>query len=233
LKRKGAGYHHGDLRRALVEATLDLVAEHGTEGFTLRAAARLAGVSDGAPYHHFADKESLLTEVALEGYRALARDLEQAAAGATSEASRGHAMAVAYVAFAAAHPARFRLMFGPASEQRARHPELSLAARRVFGHLRRTLGAPTREPGASERALALCAWALVHGLALLAIDGHLGPAARTQRGLHRLAREALAPLRLAGAGRSPGARPAADGPPPLGRHVRAGRDRGGDASRTR
>jgi AcrR family transcriptional regulator len=66
--KKGAGYHHGNLRRALVEATGKLVDSRGTDGFTLRAAAKLAGVSDGAPYHHFADKDALLAAVAEEGF---------------------------------------------------------------------------------------------------------------------------------------------------------------------
>ena len=232
MKRKGAGYHHGDLRRALVEATLDLVAEHGTDGFTLRAAARLAGVSDGAPYHHFADKESLLAEVALEGYRLLEQDLSEVSRRATTEAAQKHAIAVAYVAFAAANPARFRLMFGPAVEQRTRHPELSNAAQRVFGHLRRALVGASRGGLAAERSAALGSWALVHGLALLSIDGHLGSAARTRRGLHRLAREALAPLAVVNGGGRRGPQ-AGDVTPPSGRRLRAARDRGSELPRGR
>src|SRR5215813_10430287 len=72
-------YHHGDLRRALLDATLRLVEEHGPQGFTLRAAARAAGVSPGAPYHHFADKDALLAAVAEEGFELFGDALRDAA----------------------------------------------------------------------------------------------------------------------------------------------------------
>jgi AcrR family transcriptional regulator len=111
------GQHHGDLRRALVDAALQLVAEGTDPG--LRAVARRAGVSPGAPYHHFADRTALLAEVAREGFVALAE--EQSRAGG-SGGDRLEAMTAAYVRFARAHPTHYRVMLallepGPGQER--------------------------------------------------------------------------------------------------------------------
>src|SRR3970040_306136 len=102
------GYHHGDLRRALLDATLGLVEQHGPQGFTLRAAARAAGVTPGAAYHHFEDKEGLLTAVAEAGFALSRAALEAAAerpAGSARERARN--VGVAYVIFAVKHRTRF------------------------------------------------------------------------------------------------------------------------------
>jgi AcrR family transcriptional regulator len=107
-------YHHGDLRNALVEAALRLIAEHGAQALTLRAAARAAGVSPAAPYRHFADKEALLAAVAEDGFEKLSRRMRAAARGASDAAARLLAIGEAYVAFARAHSAHFHVMFGPA-----------------------------------------------------------------------------------------------------------------------
>jgi AcrR family transcriptional regulator len=192
LKRKGAGYHHGDLRRALVEATIRLVDARGTEGFTLRAAAQLAGVSDGAPYHHFEDKDALLASVAEESFQFL---LDEMAAAA--EKQRGNvrkkslAMGVAYVLFAARHPARFRLMFGPLVHDRRRFPDLAAAAQRTNETIQAAFAEGLTEAGAmrnrsASRPLLLSAWSLVHGLSVLAVEGYLGEESSNIRRLERL-----------------------------------------------
>jgi AcrR family transcriptional regulator len=194
LKRKGADYHHGDLRRALVEATSRLVEENGLEGFTLRAAARLAGVSDGAPYHHFTDREALLAAVAEQGFQALYTEMSESA-----ERERGDprkkslAMGVAYVLFAARHPAQFRLMFGPLVHSRERYPELAAAAARTYQLVRAGLSQlpDTRLDRVAVRSAMLNRWALVHGLSMLAIDGHLRSQAASERSLKRLVWEAV------------------------------------------
>jgi AcrR family transcriptional regulator len=194
LKRKGADYHHGDLRRALVEATSRLVEEYGLEGFTLRAAARLAGVSDGAPYHHFADREALLAAVAEHGFRKLCDEMSESAERERGGPQRkGVAMGVAYVLFAARNPARFRLMFGPLVHSKDRYPELAEAAERAYDLVRTGIGQsayerPYRMPA---RGAVLNRWALVHGLSMLAIDGHLHQHAATERSLKRLVSEAI------------------------------------------
>src|SRR5512138_2569100 len=106
--RRRLVYHHGDLRRALVEAALDLVRMRGPEGFTLREAARRVGVSQTAPYRHFETKEALLAAVAEEGFRALHHRLAEAAASAGPDPlERLRAQGIASFEFYVAEPARF------------------------------------------------------------------------------------------------------------------------------
>ena len=115
-------YHHGDLRRALVDAAVAIVAEQGAEAFTLREAARRLGVNHRAAYRHFADKAALLAAVAEQGFRGLIEATRGEAGAAPGPAERLAAAARAYVAFAAAHPAHFRVMFGPRLNEAAARP---------------------------------------------------------------------------------------------------------------
>src|SRR5258707_1216881 len=105
-------YHHGDLRRALIDAARVLVEREGRQALTLRAAARMAGVSQAAPYRHFPDKNALLAAVAEDGVRALAAWLRGAAARHEGDPlARLQALGVAYVTFAVTSTAHFRVMF--------------------------------------------------------------------------------------------------------------------------
>jgi AcrR family transcriptional regulator len=188
LKRKGADYHHGDLRRALVEATSRLVEQYGQEGFTLRAAARLAGVSDGAPYHHFADRQALLAAVAEHGFRSLCGELRESADRERGDARRKSlAVGVTYVLFAARNPAKFRLMFGPLVHAKNRYPELAAAADETYELVRAGLAPASDDRGArvGGRNMMFGRWAMVHGLSLLAIDGHLAQHTSSERSLKR------------------------------------------------
>src|SRR5579875_3579234 len=106
------GYHHGNLREALVDAALALVAAKGPAGFTIAEAARLAGVSPGAPYRHFRDAEALLAEVALRGFNRLAALLAAAwNDGRPNPMAAFEAMGRAYLGFARAEPAYYAVMF--------------------------------------------------------------------------------------------------------------------------
>lgn len=197
LKRKGADYHHGDLRRSLVEATVRLVAEHGVDGFTLRAAAKLAGVSDGAPYHHFADKEALLAAVAEESFVLLCDEMNAAAAMQSGDlGAKSRAMCVAYVLFAARNPARFRIMWSPSGRGRSRHRGLARAVKRADALLRqcldRSLGADGKR-GVPEQSITV-ARAVLHGLSVLVIDGHLKTISASERVLKRVASDAIRQL---------------------------------------
>jgi AcrR family transcriptional regulator len=236
-------YHHGDLRRALVEAAARLAAERGLRGVTLREVGRRAGVSHAAPYHHFSDRNALLAAVAEEGFRRL--DLAQAsaaeAAGPTPRA-RLTALGVAYVRFAAAHPHYFRLMFRPELWQSAPYPGLTAVARRTFERLRETVGAC--RGGEDPQLPALLARAAVHGLATLWLDGALaggdpaGSLSRTAAWVARAVTEtvagvapssATAPTATPGRRRRPSVRPrpvAADHSPRRRRRP-AGRGRSG------
>ena len=165
-----ATYHHGDLRTALVSAAEGLLASGAT--LSLRAVAKAAGVSHAAPYHHFANLDALLAAVATRGFHDLAADMEAAHPGVDTAARLvGHC--TAYVAFALARPAAFRLMFSPLLQHKADHPALQAAADGAFEVLRKAAHAHVAE-GADE--LALAGWSLAHGLASLAIDGALSTA---------------------------------------------------------
>lgn len=162
-------YHHGDLRRALIDAALQILEEEQNWEFTLRELARRAGVSHAAPYKHFADKRELLAEVAAVGFERLKRDMEVAAVAHPDDPSaRLAAIGEAYVEFALRSPAHFRLMFGPAHQDEANKTSLPQAAAGTFAALRDAV----REAGggAGEQDRSLAAWALVHGLATLLID---------------------------------------------------------------
>ena len=173
--RAKTGYHHGSLRRALLDAALALIERDGPEGFTLRAAAREAGVTSGAPYHHFPDKEALVAALAEEGFTMLESAIRAAGEDHADPLERAHEMAVAYVRFAAEHPTHFRVMMGR-DARRLKNPGLSLAAVRAYELMRDAVVEKTRahEDAAAREELVLGSWSIVHGLAFLVIDGHVG-----------------------------------------------------------
>jgi AcrR family transcriptional regulator len=106
------GYHHGNLRQALVEATLELIAEQGPQGFTLAEAAKRAGVSTAAPYRHFTGRDDLIAEVARQGFAAFADLMEHAYSdGQPSALAAFEATGRAYLAFARRHPGHYMAMF--------------------------------------------------------------------------------------------------------------------------
>jgi AcrR family transcriptional regulator len=161
-----AAYHHGDLRQSLLDATLVLLAE-GEEP-SLRAVARRAGVSPMAPYRHYQDKDALLTAVALRGIDALRRIV--LAADQSAPAGSGLvAQGLAYVRYAAEHPVLFRLMFGP-TRPRA-DGAICTASETVKAVMLRRL--EIEAPDRFSPEFAVGCWAMIHGLALLVIDGLL------------------------------------------------------------
>jgi AcrR family transcriptional regulator len=175
-------YHHGDLRRALIDASLALIAEEGFGALTLREVARRAGVTHAAPYRHFADKEALLAAVAAEGFRAMAERMRVRMDAAEGPAGRLVASGVAYVLFAVQHPAHFRVMFGPhfthPPDFKRQEQEQGTSA---FDLLMTTIEQGQRAGALREgepRVLSLTAWSLVHGLASLLVDGQLGTAGK-------------------------------------------------------
>jgi AcrR family transcriptional regulator len=180
--KRTAAYHHGDLRRALVDAAVPLLRTGGAEALTLRAVAREAGVSQTAPYRHFADRAALVAAVAEDGFRRLLARLTAAArapgrtTGRAQHTARGglQAIALAYVRFALDHPEEYRVMFG---REVAATPAAPGSARQdVFALLRSGI-ATLQEQGlvreGDASTMALSAWSLVHGLAMLALDGQL------------------------------------------------------------
>ena len=181
------GYHHGDLRKALIAAAEQLVIERGVDGFSLREAARRAGVSPAAPAHHFKDMRGLLTAVALLGFRDFADALESAdRRGGGDPQLRLRQQGAAYVAFALKYPGRFLLMFRHDKHDRD-NAEFVAEAKRAYRVLEDAIRAATgTAPGAALRAdgqgLLLAMWSIVHGFAHLALGGELGVAPETKQG---------------------------------------------------
>jgi AcrR family transcriptional regulator len=169
-------YHHGNLRRALLDEALATIRSEGVEGLTLREIGARVGVSRTALYRHFADKAALLGAVATEGFRTLREQLT----AAWESGGRGDAgfvaMGDAYVRFALENPAHYRVMFGGFVEALERDPELVTEAGGAFQVLVDALSALQRAGSARGDDTLLMArhvWALVHGLAMFGIDGQL------------------------------------------------------------
>jgi AcrR family transcriptional regulator len=167
-------YHHGDLRRALLEAALALAERDGVSALTLRGVARRAGVSHAAPTHHFGDLLGLLRALADESFEALRAHMLAAMRDAPDPAAALRRSGVAYVEFATRNPGRFRAMFHPAIVDQSGRPSAAEAgAYDVLLEGIRALNAGRTLSAAEAAALALGAWAPMHGLAALAVDRHL------------------------------------------------------------
>lgn len=174
------GYHHGNLREALIDAALELIGAKGPAGFTIAEAARLAGVSPAAPYRHFRDAEALLAEVAVRGFDHFTARLLKAWNGGRPEVVRAFEdLGRAYLAFAREEPAYYAAMFDSRLAMEA-HPGLQAASDRAFGVLRDASDqiAASLPKGRRPPALmiALHIWAMAHGVAALFVRG--GPSRR-------------------------------------------------------
>jgi AcrR family transcriptional regulator len=176
--RKGAQYHHPDLREAMIRVAEQLLEAEGPSGWTVRAAARIAGVSSGAPYRHFADKDSLLAAVAARAFEQLhaevAERLHQHPLGSLE---RLHGLGKAYMGFAVAHPSRYQVMFGRDIFTPKGHAELHAATDRLFETLKHEVE-HAQQRGVlrgdlPSQNVAATAWAVMHGLADLLLNGRL------------------------------------------------------------
>jgi AcrR family transcriptional regulator len=175
VSRKAA-YHHGDLRRALLEEAVRTIRDDGAGALTLRAVGARLGVSRTALYRHFADKSALLNAVSEDGFRRLADALERAWTGAGGGVRGFDEQGRAYVQFALDNPSHYRVMFGVWTS-RDEDTALRAAGARAFQLLVDALTSLQRdgvvrrnEPAAQ---VALYVWAAVHGVAMLAMDGRL------------------------------------------------------------
>jgi AcrR family transcriptional regulator len=167
-------YHHGDLRRAVLDAALVAIAEVGPSAVSLRDLARRAGVSHAAPAHHFGDKAGVLTAVAAEGYRLLADALSAAHQRTGDFAEVG----VAYVRFAIDHKAHFEVMFRPElyhADTPAVRTAQDRAGQMLYGGV---ASLPEGQPGPDPILAGAAAWSLVHGFATLWLNGALPPRLR-------------------------------------------------------
>jgi AcrR family transcriptional regulator len=166
-------YHHGNLRRALLDEALGAIRTEGVDGVTLREIGARVGVSRTALYRHFADKRALLAAVATDGFRALRQELCAAWEKAGPGRAAFEAMGVAYVRFAVDNPSHYRVMFGGFVDAKASDPELAAEAAGAFQALVEALAMMQRAGmvrGDDTVTMARFVWAVVHGVAMLAID---------------------------------------------------------------
>lgn len=163
-------YHHGDLRRALLDRTAEIVREKGVAAVTFRGLAADLGVSHTAPAHHFGTRQGLLSAFAAEGFHRLAASMDGAAGGAFLD------VGLAYVQFALDNPAHFAVMFDEDSLDAAQ-PDLARASEHAFAILR----SRAREFGgqgdkSDVGAMLIASWGMMHGIASLALGGSLDAA---------------------------------------------------------
>lgn len=168
------GYHHGDLQAALIAAAADVLEEKGVSGFSLREAARRAGVSPGAPAHHFGNSQGLLTAVAAEGFKQLTETLIEAEN--TSEKDQHlERMGAAYIEFARERPALFSIMWARELLD-IENPTYLAAGRAAFNVWERAVTGEDVAVASSPHIPdpeTIAAWAMMHGYARLALDGAL------------------------------------------------------------
>ena len=178
-------YHHGDLRRAIVKAALEILRETQILEFSLRELARQAGVSHNAPYKHFADKRELLAAVSAAGFEMLTKRMTREIAGLGNAREQLFAMLRAYIDHGVENPALYSLMFGgylsgpdhgrPAIElAEVEKTKALLASVIIAGGLGRAIPHTPRNERKIAGAILAC-WSLAHGLTLLLADGLVGP----------------------------------------------------------
>jgi AcrR family transcriptional regulator len=157
----------------VLDAAWDQVAEHGLRELTLREVARRVGVTHAAPYHHFPDRDALLDALADEAFVELDAAMTEAKQGVDDVSERLFVLGRAYVDFARRRPERIEVMFRRGKTRAAQPPELGA---RAFQHLVDAISAlqqAHKAPQGDVYELVLSAWSLVHGLALLSIEGPL------------------------------------------------------------
>jgi len=194
VRKRANHYHHGDLRRALLQEAVRTIRTRGVAALTLRAVGQTLGVSRTALYRHFADKAALLRAVAQEGFRTLRLELIDA----WNQGGRGRTgfdeMGMAYVRFAVAHPAHYRVMFGGVVTDHSADPALAAEGAAAFQVLvdailsQQQAGLVRQD---DPQQLARFIWAIVHGIARLAIDGQLHASHAEAEALTRYAIERM------------------------------------------
>jgi AcrR family transcriptional regulator len=189
---KRGRYHHGDLRAALIDTAIELVAERGVRNFSLAEASRRLGVAVSAPYAHFADRDDLLAAVAVRGYELLYAGLDPEMSQAQAPADRLAAMARGYVRFAAANRPLFEVL-NEAGLDKARHRQIEAAERPVTDAFLACVRALSGGDDALSEDLATAVEATAHGHAVLLLDSSSSPGTEAvERAAGRAARATLA-----------------------------------------
>lgn len=180
MPKQSQQYHHGDLADTLIQTTVQLLQEKGPSNLSLREVARTAGVSHGAPAHHFTDKTGLITAVATQGQQILAAKLEQSQLGVTDPLGRLKTAGEAYVRFALGHPGHFGVMFQKELIQ-PNNMDFAAASKKARGVLENAIEDLARAQVTSGRinrrkidATLAALWSQVHGFSLLWQAGNFG-----------------------------------------------------------
>lgn len=174
-----SAYHHGDLKNALIQAGIDIVAAEGVYGLTLRKTARRAGVSHNAPYAHFADKQSLIAAIALEGHLKIHALIEKVIERHPGDPLKQLVnLAWAYVQFGLASPAHYKITFSGLIENEKNYPSFVEVSQHSLQLLQSIVGdcqeAGLFNSGGQPVGLsAVSAWSLIHGLVSLVIEGQV------------------------------------------------------------
>ncbi|MFK7927908.1 MAG: TetR/AcrR family transcriptional regulator [Myxococcota bacterium] len=172
---KKTGYHHGDLRSALLNAARTLVAEHGPDGFTMARAARQAGVSSGAPYKHFADRAALMNALAEQGRAALMERVNAASAHVTDPLEAFRQVGIAYAQFAVDEPGWFRVMGMPEYLGTIDDDPDIVGFWKPLAEMVNSVPADAKLPADHPLIASFAARVLVHGLASMLVAGTLDP----------------------------------------------------------
>ena len=189
---KGGRYHHGDLRAALIDVAIELIAERGVRDFSVAEASRRLGVAASAPYAHFTDRDQLLAAVTVRAYQALFAAMQPALAAVSDPADRLAAMAGGYVRFAATNRALFTVVY-ESGVDKTTHPEVEAAEQPVTQALQAVVKALTGDDELQSDSLATAVEVTARGFALLLLDGDFGDgAAAIERAAGQAARAAKA-----------------------------------------
>jgi len=170
-------YHHGDLRKKLLETALDIIAEHGLEKVSMRGLGQRIGVSRTAPYRHFSNKSALLCAIAEQGYKKLTAVMNKANRQLSEDPlTRLTNTGIGYVEFAVSNPVHYRIMFGNEILENKRTSELVKAAETSFNELFYAVQTCQEEKlvkSTDPYIIANTLWSMTHGISTLLIDGHI------------------------------------------------------------
>jgi AcrR family transcriptional regulator len=198
LKKKT--YHHGDLKNALIQAGVEILAKDGVSGLSLRKVALKAGVSHSAPYAHFADKQALIAAISTEGFRQLYERVSRVTEKYKSQpAKQLIEVAWTYVQFAMDDPDRFKVMFSAVLEKEKEYPEFVAESQRNFQLVKMIVEANQASGqlrGGPSEMVALSAWGIVHGFVMLLLEGQIPHTVLEQISLRKLLEFQLSQIML-------------------------------------
>lgn len=197
-KNQSNAYHHGNLRRVLIDTAVELISEQGAKDLSLRKIAKRAGVSHAAPYRHFKDKNAILAAVAKEGFDMMLKTTEERIARSQGNELDHFAISgLSYIDFAVNYPAHYRVMFGTRLENSYFSDEFKPESIPVFKLLRDIIISCQKKkllkPG-DPHEMAMAAWSIVHGFAMLRIDHHIPDQASDEKKIRELQRTVVLTL---------------------------------------